>query len=156
MERRNFLKQTIVTAAGSILLPAISKASNLWEELPPVVIDGKVPGRAFTHLWSKSVGGGRASESMRGSWLEQLQFAKKNCGFEYCRVNGLFQDDMSVSQGPGSFNWQSIDDLLDKMLKTGVKPFVNLSYFPKEMAGGTTTQFWWKAYTTPQIGRAHV
>ena len=146
MERRNFIKQAFVTAAGTALLPGIMKGNALWE---PIIIDAKIPGKPFTHFWSKTIGGGRASEGLRAAWLEQLQFSKKMCGFEYVRCHGIFHDDMFVfksNNGTTVYNWQYVDELYDKMLKSGVKPFVELSVFPKEIAGSQATQFWWKAH----------
>lgn len=150
MERRNFLKQAIVTAAGSALLPGIVSGRSFWEEQQPLLIDTKIQGRTFSHFWSKCVGVGRAGEVFRpGSpWLEQLQFTKKHCGFEYCRFHGIFHDDMSVYQS-GVYNWLRVDDLITRILKTGMKPFVELGFFPKELAGGTSTAFWWKANVSP-------
>ncbi|QHS60920.1 GH39 family glycosyl hydrolase [Chitinophaga agri] len=150
MERRYFLKQAFVSAVGSALIPGIVTGRSLWEEQPPLLIDTKIQGRTFSHFWSKCVGAGRAGEVLRtGSpWLEQLQFAKKHCGFEYCRLHGIFHDDMSVYQG-GVYNWLRVDDVISRMLKAGVKPFVELSFFPKEMAGGSATAYWWKANVSP-------
>ncbi|TWW00780.1 GH39 family glycosyl hydrolase [Chitinophaga pinensis] len=150
MERRKFLKQAIVSAAGSALIPGIVAGRSLWEEQPPLIIDTKVQGRTFSHLWSKCVGAGRAGEVLRAGspWLEHLQFGQKHCGFQYCRLHGIFHDDMSVYQG-GVYNWLRVDDVINKMLKAGVKPFVELSFFPKEIAGGTSTAYWWKANVSP-------
>src|SRR3954468_13420750 len=122
MERRNFLKQAIVTAAGTALLPGITKAGAFWEDAP-LIIDGKGPGKAFTNFWTKTIGGGRASEGLRANWLEQLQFSKKMCGFEYARVHGIFHDDMFViknNNGATVYNWQYVDEVYDKMVKSGV------------------------------------
>ncbi|GAA3920221.1 hypothetical protein GO495_00330 [Chitinophaga oryziterrae] len=151
MERRNFLKQAIVTAAGSALLPGITKAGAFWEDTP-LVIDGKGPGKGFTNFWTKTVGAGRASEGLRANWLEQLQFSKKHCGFEYARLHGIFHDDMFViknNNGTTVYNWQYVDEVYDKMLKSGVKPFVELSFFPKDISSGQSSQLWWKAHVTP-------
>lgn len=149
MERRSFVKQVFVTAAGTFMLPQLVKAGDYWE---PIVVDGKAPGKPFTHFWSKTVGGGRASEGLRPAWLEQLEYSKKFCGFEYTRVHGVFHDDMNVwksNNGTTVYNWQYVDDLYDKILKSGVKPFVELSVFPKEIAGGPGTSLWWKAHVIP-------
>jgi xylan 1,4-beta-xylosidase len=150
MERRNFLKQALVSAAGSALIPGIVSGRSLWEEQLPLLIDTKIQGRAFSHFWSKCIGAGHAGEALRtGSpWLEQLQFAKKHCGFEYCRLQGIFHDDMSVYQG-GIYNWLRVDDVISRILKAGVKPFIELSFFPKELAGGNSTAYWWKANVSP-------
>ncbi len=109
-------------------------------------------GKVLNHFWSKCVGAGRANEGLRASWLEQLKRAKKECGFEYIRFHGLFHDDMCVYRiidGKEVFNFQYIDDLFDALLEIGVRPFVELSFMPSDMADGDRTLFWWKANVNP-------
>lgn len=127
MERRNFLKQAIITATGSVLLPGVVLGRSLWEEQPPLLIDARGQGRTFTHFWNKCVGAGRAIDGFRPAWFEQMQFAKKYCGFQYYRLTGLFRDEMATQT---AYNWQYADELLDNIVKSGAKPFLSLG-FPK-------------------------
>ncbi len=136
------------------LLPSLPAA----EPAPPrgatiqLAADARAPGQALNHFWSLCVGAGRANEGLRASWLEQLKVVHDECGFRYVRFHGLFHDDMFVYRevrGEPAYNWQYIDDLFDRMLAAGVRPFVELSFFPKDMAGGPRTQFWWKGNVTP-------
>jgi len=118
-----------------------------------VSVSSKEKGESFEHLWSKSVGAGRANEGLRAGWLEQLEMVQENCGFEYVRFHGIFHDDMFPvfeKDGKYSYNWQYIDDLFDRMLDLNVKPFVELAFFPSALAAeNSKTQFWWKANITP-------
>lgn len=113
-------------------------------------IDVKSKGRPFSHYWSVGVGAGRANEGLRAGWLEQLSLVKEHCGFQYVRMHGIFHDDMFVyfqkPNGTVVYNWQYVDELYDRMLNMGVKPFVELAFFPKDIAlKDSKTQFWWKA-----------
>ena len=68
-------------------------------------------------------------------------------------MHGLFHDDMFVyfrkPDGKVVYNWQYIDELYDRMLAIGVKPFVELGFFPKDMAAeNSKTQMWWKGYVS--------
>ena len=87
------------------------------------------------------------------NWLEQLALTVKHCGFRYIRFHGLFHDDMCVyreEKGQPIYNWQYIDELFDRLLDIGIRPFVELSFFPKEIsAPNSKTQFWWKGNITP-------
>ena len=137
MNKKNFL----ATLVGTTLFSISTSAQT---------IDTTVSGQSFEHLWSKCVGAGRANEGLRAGWLEQLSLVQKNCGFEYVRFHGLFHDDMCIyfpkKDGTVVYNWQYVDELFDRMLDMGVKPFVELAFFPKEIAGANgKTQFWWKA-----------
>ena len=115
------------------------------------IIDTRAKGQQYEQFWSKCVGAGRANEGLRAGWLEQLKLVKNDCGFQYVRFHGLFHDDMFVyfpkNDSTVVYNWQYIDELFDRMLEVGVKPFVELAFFPKEMArkDNPRTQFWWKA-----------
>jgi len=148
MERRNFLKQAMITVAGSAIFPGTVKSMTLWEEQPPFIIDAKNPGKFFEPHWNKGIGAGRANDASRPVWGEQLTIAAKICGFKYARFTGIFHDDMNVYNG-GSYSWTLVDDLLDKTLKAGVKPFIAFSFFPKDIAGSDATQFSWKARVVP-------
>ena len=134
------MKKTLITLASARLLAGSLQAQT---------IDVKTQGEPFSHYWSVGVGAGRANEGLRASWLEHLQTVKEYCGFRYVRMHGLFHDDMFVyfekPDGKVVYNWQYIDDLFDRMLRLGVRPFVELSFFPKDMAAeNSKTQMWWR------------
>ncbi|HLZ53896.1 MAG TPA: glycoside hydrolase, partial [Verrucomicrobiae bacterium] len=94
------------------------------------------------------VGAGRANEGLRADWQEQLRVAERECGFQYIRMHGLLTDDMGVykedAHGNPIYNWQYIDRLYDFLLSINIKPFVELSFMPKDLASGSRTIFWWK------------
>ena len=128
---------------------------NAQSKSETLSVDAKARGDKFEHYWSKCVGAGRANEGLRASWLEHMKLVKDNCGFEYCRFHGLFHSDMfvyKIENGKVIYNWQYIDDLFDRMLTIGVRPFVELSFFPKDIAAKESkTVFWWKGLTTPDV-----
>ena len=41
------------------------------------------------------------------------------------------------------YNWQYIDEVYDRMLAVGVKPFVELSFFPKGIAADNSKMQMW-------------
>jgi xylan 1,4-beta-xylosidase len=103
--------------------------------------------------FKECIGAGRANEGLRADWQEQLRVAKRECGFKYIRMHGLLCDDMGVyredSHGNPIYNWQYIDRLYDFLLSIDVKPFVELSFMPRDLASGSKTIFWWKGNVTP-------
>lgn len=127
--------------AATSLLTALS--------LGAVTVDTKGEGEHLDHYWEYGVGAGRVNEGLRSGWQEHLADVKENCGFKYVRMHGLFHDDMFVyfvqPNGSVKYNWQYIDDVYDRMLAMDVRPFVELGFFPKDMAlPDSKTQFWWK------------
>lgn len=118
-----------------------------------LAIDATQKGKTIEHYWSKCVGAGRANEGLRAAWQEQLRIAHEECGFEYIRFHGLFADDMFVyreekEKGP-TYHWTYIDNLFDFIIGIGMKPFVEVSFMPTDLATGTDTVFWWKGNITP-------
>jgi xylan 1,4-beta-xylosidase len=115
-------------------------------------IDARQPGRPLDHFWSRCVGAGRAHEGLRANWLEHLAMAAEQCGFESVRFHGLFHDEMFVCRerdGELFYNWQYIDELFDRMLALGVRPFVELGFMPEALAENDWRCFWWKGAATP-------
>lgn len=102
---------------------------------------------------SYCVGAGRAAEALRMDFQNHLETAAKECGFRYLRFHGIFHDDMGVytvdKEGREAYNWQYVDSVYDAILDRGVKPFVEISFMPADLAGSDKTVFWWKANVTP-------
>ncbi len=103
--------------------------------------------------FKECIGAGRANEGLRADWQDQLRVAQRECGFKYIRMHGLLTDDMGVykedAQGNPNYNWQYVDRLYDFLLSIGIKPFVELSFMPNDLASGNRTIFWWKGNVTP-------
>ena len=116
-----------------------------------ISVSARARGKALDHFWSFCAGAGRANEGLRAAWLEQLGLAHRQCGFRYLRFHGLFHDDMFAyheENGQPIFNWQYIDELFDRMLRIGVRPFVELGFFPKDISAAATC-FWWGGHGKP-------
>lgn len=130
----------------SILLSAVAL---MYQCLSAQTIDVNGASEPIEHYWSAGVGAGRANEGLRAGWLEQLKTVSDECGFKSVRMHGPFNDDMFVyfekPDGKVVYNWQYLDDVYDRMLDLGVRPFVELSFFPKDMAAkNSKTQMWYK------------
>lgn len=127
-------------------------AAAVWaicQSMTAQTIDVREKAEPFAHYWSVGVGAGRANEGLRAGWLEHLQTVKEHCGFQYVRMHGLFCDDMFVyfqkPDGRAVYNWQYVDEVYDRMLALGVKPFVELAFFPKDIAASDSkTQMWYR------------
>lgn len=122
--------------------------------------DGRAAGRPLAHYWSACVGAGRAHEGLRANWQEHLGQAVRSCGFRYVRFHGLFHDDMfvlrdmPVNQGMGEtggryLNFQYVDELFDRLLDIGIRPFVEFGFCPGDLATKKATCFWWGAHGSP-------
>jgi len=149
----------LVAMAGAGLLPGLStvagesndKGSSARERIIAADVN-QIQGPLDTSF-KVCIGAGRANEGLRADWQEQLRVARRECGFQYIRMHGLLTDDMGVykedAHGNPMYNWQYIDRLYDFLLSIDVKPFVELSFMPKDLASGNKTIFWWKGNVTP-------
>lgn len=129
-----------------LLLAALSM--SLWAN-SQTVVNVNQKGEPFDHFWSVGTCAGRANEGLRTSWVEQLSLVKQHCGFQYLRMHGMFDDDMFVyfedKKGNPIYNWQYLDEVYDRMLEIGIKPFVELSFFPKGIAADNgKVQMWYQ------------
>lgn len=107
----------------------------------------------FEHYWSFATCGGRVNEALRAGWQEQLQVVREECGFRYVRMHDLFNDDMFVyfekPDGRVVYNWQYVDEVYDRLLDKGMRPFVELSFFPTGIAAkDSKTQMWYRNQVT--------
>jgi xylan 1,4-beta-xylosidase len=141
--------------AIAVLTIATAIPLVIQAQAPAIMLkaDAGTPGKPLIHYWSKVVGAGRANEALRATWQEELQTAHQYGGFQYVRFHGIFHDDMFVYRedpnGNPIYNFQYVDDVFDRMIATGVKPFVELGFVPQELATVTNTDFWWKANGSP-------
>lgn len=155
MRRRDFLRSSLLAVPVLPRLPRMLGGA-LVDSSPQSAIDASIDGKSrgvpLDHYWSRCVGAGRANEGLRAGWLEQLKLCVDQCGFRYLRFHGLFHDDMFVYRevdGKPVYNWQYIDDLFDRMLAIGIRPFVELTFFPSDIASDNNTFAWWKGHGSP-------
>jgi xylan 1,4-beta-xylosidase len=109
--------------------------------------------KTYKPHWNPCVGAGRANEALRANWLEQMELAHRECGFQRVRFHGLFHNDMFVyrqnKDGSITYNFQYIDELFDRLLDMGVQPFIELGFVPADLASNDGLVFWWKGNSCP-------
>ena len=161
MNRREFLRNGLIAVpALHGMAKGMGAPASLQNARAPLAVDlaANAPGKPLDHFWSRCVGAGRANEGLRAGWQEQLKLCVDNCGFRYLRFHGLFHDDMFVYRerdGKPLYNFQYVDDLFDRMLTTGIRPFVEMTFFPKAISDDGGGLCWWGGHATPpkDLGR---
>lgn len=136
-----------------ILLVLIFSATVFSQQKREVHLDyNKTISNQIPTMYLNCIGAGRANEGLRADWQAQLKIVQEECNFKYIRFHGIFHDDMGVykidKNGHEIYNWQYVDKLYDFILSVGLKPFIELSFMPKDLASGGKTVFWWKANVT--------
>lgn len=119
-----------------------------------ITIDASAPGQPFPHFWERMFGSGRAVLSLRADYRDDLRSVKQITGFEYIRFHAVLDHDMGVysedAHGHPVYNFSYVDQSYDGLLANGVKPFVELSFMPKELAANPAPHpFWYKPYPSP-------
>lgn len=102
--------------------------------------------------WQDCVGADHPGILLRPANLAQLKLAHDELGFKYIRFHGIFHDDMEAYREVGGkpvYNFEKIDAVYDAILKTGMKPFVELGFMPTDLASDKRTIFYWKANGSP-------
>jgi len=152
MKRALFLF-AVFTAAATINLFAGNPKPKETEHKRVIKINYDNISGPMNTMFKECIGAGRANEGLRADWQQQLSMVKKECDFKYIRMHGLLTDDMGVykedDNGNPEYNFQYIDVLYDFLLSIDIKPFVELSFMPKDLASGDKTVFWWKGNITP-------
>jgi len=124
------------------------------------LVDTASKSTPFPHYWELCVGSCHAIMGLRQDWREQLEKVHHKLGFQYVRFHGLLDDEMSVcirettifggdTDGSLRYSFVNIDSIFDFLLKTGMKPFIELGFMPEALASGKETCFHYKANITP-------
>ncbi|MDE2501044.1 MAG: cellulase family glycosylhydrolase [Alphaproteobacteria bacterium] len=102
--------------------------------------------------WQDCVGAGHAGLLLREANQAQLRMVHNALGFKYIRFHGIFADDTDVYRevdGKPVYDFSKVDAIYEAVLKAGMKPFVEISFMPHDLASSDKTIFYWKANGSP-------
>jgi xylan 1,4-beta-xylosidase len=138
------------------LLLVVCLALGLFqaEPTPAVTINASAPAHPFPHFWEHIFGSGRANLSLRESYRDDLRSVKQITDFQYVRFHGILLDENGVysedAQGQPVYNFSYVDQIYDGLLRNGVRPFVELSFMPRQLAVRNAPHpFWYKPNVAP-------
>jgi xylan 1,4-beta-xylosidase len=135
------------------LLPVTTPA-QAQELRETVLVDGHAVSHPFPHYWEKMFGSGRAILSLRENYRRDLRSVKEVTGFEYVRFHAIFHDEVGIysedREGRPVYNFSYVGEIYDGLLAEGVKPFVELSFMPNQLAATQALHpFWYKPNVSP-------
>jgi xylan 1,4-beta-xylosidase len=126
---------------------SLSSAQTSGAVSEMLVIDSKASSHPFPHFWEQMFGSGRAVLSLRDDYRTDLRAVKQITDFQYIRFHGIFNDEVGVysedSQGQPVYNFSYVDHIYDGLLANGVRPFVEISFMPNQLAASHTLQAFW-------------
>ena len=103
-------------------------------------------------FWQQCVGADHPGILLRKDNLAQLRLIHDELGFKFIRFHGIFADDMDAYRevdGRPIYNFEKINAVYDAILQIGMKPFVEISFMPHDLATSDKTIFYWKANGSP-------
>ena len=133
---------------ASLFLSAQSSAPKV------IVVDAKAPSHPFPHFWEQMFGSGRAILSLRESYRSDLRAVKQITDFRYVRFHAIFHDEVGIytedAQGHPVYNFSYMDQIYDGLLAAGVRPFVEISFMPNQLAASHMLHpFWYHPNISP-------
>lgn len=118
-------------------------------------VNVSVTGNTITlkHTFKKFITVGRAKELLNRDIQNMLIDLQNNIGYEYIKFHGLLSDDMMVVtrvDGKLTFHYTLLDMALDFLVSIGLKPLIQLSFMPKDLAADPNkTIFYSPMITSP-------
>lgn len=152
---RSVFHAVLVSFAFLSAAPAVLFAqAGAKDQRVTIVVDAQASAHTFPHFWEKMFGSGRAILSLRAGYRQDLHGVKNATGFEYVRFHGILDREVGLynedSKGDSFYNYSYVDQIYDGLLEEGVRPFVELSFMPPELAStGQTQAFWYHPYVPP-------
>ncbi len=126
---------------------------------PAITVDVHAAGTPFPHYWEKMFGSGRAHLVMRAQYQSDLDQVKKVSDFQYVRFHAILDDENGVysvdKNGNPVYNWTYVDHIYDALLAHGIKPYVEISFMPGDLAAKKIIQpFWYHPNISPPASYA--
>ena len=113
------------------------------------------------YSWQFGLGADHAWQFHRNDVIDQLALVHKELGIKSVRFHGMFNDDMftyqtlrAISPLPKDnsvreVNFRQVAHILDNIISTGMKPFMELSFMPGEIARGNKSGLKYKNNICP-------
>lgn len=109
-----------------------------WDQHLSLSVDAAAAGTPLRHTWRVFTSVGRAKELLMTPVREALEDLQREIGFTYIKFHGILDDAMMVYRedrhGAPVYNFVYVDEVLDYLLRLGLKPLVELSFMPSALA----------------------
>lgn len=134
--------------------------------LPPLLVTGASPAYAdrvisadmaavsgpMSTAWRDCVGADHGGMLLRQANQDQLALVGREIGFRYVRFHGIFGEDTDPYReinGRPYYNFDAINQVYANALRAGIKPLVEISFMPTDLASDSRTIFYWKGNGSP-------
>ncbi|MBV8899108.1 MAG: glycosyl hydrolase family 39 [Verrucomicrobia bacterium] len=120
-----------------------------------ITIDACRATTPFPHFWEHMFGSCHAPVTLCEDWRNDLRTLKAVVDVKYVRFHGIFDRSVGIydrkdPDGNLTLNFTRVDLIYDGLLKNGVRPFVELSFMPDELAKEPVLHpFWYHPNVAP-------
>ena len=94
-----------------------------------------------------------AGHSIGEEFEEALRLAHRDLGVTHVRAHAIFHEDLEVYREIGNepvYDFDRVDDVYDRLLELGLRPIVELSFMPRDLASDPdSTVFEYKGIISP-------
>jgi len=144
----SLIRTTCLAALTFALTPLLARGDEV------ISVDANAATQAFPHFWEHMFGSGRAVLSLRESYREDLRAVRDVTAVAYVRFHAILNDEVGVySEGPQGepvYNFSYVDQVYDGLLTNGVKPLVEISFMPRQLAASEIRHsFWYRPIVSP-------
>lgn len=137
-----------------LALGLLSTAPGRAAQTEVITVDAAAPTQPFAHYWEHTFGSGRAILSLREGYRQDLRAVKAITAVNYVRFHAILHDEVGLysedKHGQPVYNFSYVDQIYDGLLAEGVRPLVELSFMPRQLASTDTRQkFWYHPFVAP-------
>ncbi len=124
-------------------------------EQQQIIVDAQSAPAPFPHFWEHMFGSCHASTTLCEDWRNDLRAMKEIVDVHYVRFHGILEHQAGIYNGLDAngnlkLNFTRIDLIYDGLLDIGVRPFVELSFMPEELAIKPSLHpFWYHPNVAP-------
>ena len=120
--------------------------------MPHFTSDLSEPSTPLAPFWNECVGSGHAPLGLRADWQKQLKRCRNELGMRHVRFHGLMGKTLGtyiVHDDRPLYSFHNIDKVYDALLGMKVRPVVELSFMPPDLASGSKTVMHYADNVTP-------
>lgn len=100
--------------------------------------DAKAIGQQLQHTWRNCMAVSNAHDLLFADVQNMVRRTQREVGFRFIKFNGILSDEMHVYSRNGSggavYSFTHVDKVLDFLRSVGLRPLIQLSFMPTELA----------------------
>ncbi|MGW2053191.1 GH39 family glycosyl hydrolase [Streptomyces sp. NPDC001840] len=126
-------------------VPSSPRAAGSRPAEVTVAVDAAAPATELPGVWNRMIGAehfslltwekpGAGGSDVAKEYGEALAIVRDEIGVRSVRAHGTFLPETVTVRDDGSFDFSGLDAVYDRFLATGLRPVVELSFMPRELA----------------------